>query len=167
LRHRYDPFLWLRGFAMIRLILPAIIAASSAAAQDSSICRNLPFSAKNCVRVLACIGDQGVTFDGQARGWDAGAVTGQMSDGTNCSGAWDSNGPMGMGLARLSCSDGTDMDVIYYNQDNLTGTVIGQGQTSTGHAIRVWSGENVLQFLTPQGAYGASLPCVQGDIPIS
>lgn len=152
---------------MIRLILPAIIAASSAAAQDSSICRNVPFSTKNCVRVLACVGDQGVIFDGQARGWDAGGLTGQMSDGATCSGAWDSNGPMGTGLARLSCSDGTNMDVIYFNQDNITGTVIGQGQDNAGRAIRVWSGENVLQFLTPQGAFGPALPCVQGDTPIS
>jgi hypothetical protein len=152
---------------MIRLILPAVIAASSAAAQESSICRNVPFSTKNCVRVLACVGDQGVTFDGQARGWDAGSVTGLMSDGAACHGTWNSNGPLGTGLSQLSCDDGTDIDVIYYNQDNITGTVIGQGQTSDGRAIRVWSGENVLQFLTPQGAFGPALPCVQGDIPIS
>ena len=165
---------------MFRLILPAAICvfASAATAQSITIpgltqtpppksdaCDNVPFSQKNCVRVLACVGDAGVYFDGQARGWDTGPVRGTMSDGVTCDGTWNSNGPGGTGLASLTCSDTTTLDVIYYSQDNETGTVIGQGRDSAGRYVQVWSGTNVLQFLTKNDQ--PALPCVQGDIPIS
>lgn len=151
---------------MFRRLLPVLIwpIATIATAQD---CTNVPFSQKNCVRVLACVGDAGTVFDGQARGWDAGPVVGAMSDGTTCTGSWNSDGPLGTGIARMSCSDGTDVNVIYYSQDNITGTVIGRGSDSQGRNIQVWSGENVLDFLTPEGAVDAALPCVSGDIPVS
>lgn len=152
---------------MNRLILPAIILCAQASAQDTGLCQNIPFSSENCVRVLACVGDQGVTFDGKARGWDAGTVSGLMSDGTICTGTWDSNGPFGTGIATMSCNDGKGLDVVYYNQDNITGTVIGRGVDTSGRTVQVWTGENVLQFLTPLGAFGAALPCIQGEIPIS
>ncbi|MEJ6403767.1 hypothetical protein [Yoonia sp. 2307UL14-13] len=152
---------------MIRLILPAIILASNATAQDRGLCRNVPYSEENCVRVLACIGDRGVFFDGNARGWDTGTVAGQMSDGTRCTGTWTAGGPLGTGIAQMSYSDGAVVDVVYYSQDSITGTVIGEGKDNLGRRIQVWSGENVLQFLTGDGAYGPALPCIKGDIPIS
>ena len=152
---------------MNRYILPAIILANMASAEDIGVCRNIPYSQNNCVRVLACIGDRGLTFDGRARGWDAGTITGAISDGTGCAGTWDQDGPMGTGIGKMSCEDGTDVSVIYYSQDSITGTVVGRGVDTKKRAIRVWSGENVLQFLTEKGAFGPALPCVQGDIPIS
>lgn len=41
----------------------------------------------NCARVLACIGGDGLWFDGQARGWGRGIILGAMSDGTPCTGS--------------------------------------------------------------------------------
>jgi hypothetical protein len=179
LRHDASPQVFFtKGFAMFRAALPAMICvlATQGTAQTLSLpglspekgpaaCDNIPFSQDNCVRVLACIGDAGVYFDGQARGWDAGPVTGVMSTGVTCSGEWRSDGPAGTGLSSLACSDQSRADVVYYSQDNETGTVIGQGLDSRGRYIRVWSGTNVLDFLTEDGE--TALPCVQGDIPIS
>ena len=165
---------------MLRLALPAMIFAfcHTANAQTLTIpdltqnqpwqpaaCNNIPYSQDNCVRVLACVGDSGVYFDGTARGWDTGPVSGATSIGTTCSGEWRNDGPGGTGLSSLVCSDTTKIDVVYYFQDDETGTVIGRGIDSRGRFIRVWSGGNVLEFLTEDGQ--AVLPCVFGDIPIS
>jgi len=152
---------------MIRYILPALLAATPAFSQDLGVCHNIPYSTGNCVRVLACVGDQGLWLDGKARGWDQGTVTALRNDNVVCQGTWDSNGPLGTGRSQIACQDGTSANVIYYNQDNLTGTVSGQGLDSKDRRIQVWTGENVLQFLTAPGAYGPALPCVAGDIPIS
>lgn len=166
---------------MFRALLPvALIAcAGSAPAQTLSVpgldgqspapsaCSNIPYSQDNCVRVLACIGDAGLWFDGEALGWNQGAVRGRISDGSGCTGKWRSDGPMGTGLATLECDSGLAADVVYTTQDNETGTVSGIGRDNSGRAIRVWSGENVLDFLTPRGSVGAELPCEAGPIPIS
>lgn len=152
---------------MIRTVLPAIILLSPAMVSASGVCQNIPFSPDNCVRVLACIGDQGLTFDGQGRGWDTGTVTGMMSDGVTCNGTWTADGPLGTGIAGMTCSDGTSVDVLYYSQDNITGTAIGSGMDNKGRSVQVWTGENVLEFLTDDFASGPALPCIQGDIPIS
>ena len=153
---------------MFRLCLPAAICLSSAVqAQDLGQCSNIPYSQDNCVRIVGCLGDQGLQFDGKARGWDQGTVSAQISDSTSCQGTWDSNGPLGTGVGKMTCEDGVSMGVIYYSQDSITGTVIGRGKDSLGRMIQVWSGENVLQFLTPDGANTARLPCISGDIPIS
>lgn len=128
-------------------------------------CDNLPNSQDNCVRVLACMGDQGVYFDGQARGWDTGGIIGTLSNGATCAGSWTSDGWGGTGLAQMACGNGLTADVIYYSQDGETGTTIGHGRDSLGRSLRVWSGTNVLAFLTKDGT--ASLPCGSGPIPIS
>ena len=152
---------------MIRLILPVtILAAPMLNAQDST-CRNVPYSQENCVRVLACVGFNGVYFDGQARGWDDGPVSGQMSTGVTCSGTWTADGPFGAGMGRLQCDNGIDVGVLYHTQDNETGTVIGNGSDSAGQPVEIWSGTNVLEFLTPDGAISARLPCPDGAIPMS
>ena len=134
---------------------------------DIGVCRNTPYSQDNCVRIVGCLGDQGLQFDGKARGWDQGTVWAQISDFTQCAGTWNSDGPLGTGVGEMTCEDGVTMDVIYYSQDSITGTVIGRGKDSVGRLIQVWSGENVLEFLTPDGSDIARLPCVSGDIPIS
>ena len=165
---------------MFRPILPAAIwlLAHGAHAQtltvpgltdepteQASTCKNVPYSTSNCVRVLACVGDGGVYFDGEARGWDTGSVTGYLSNGPTCTGTWTSNGLGGTGLSSLTCDGGIRVDVIYFNQDNETGTVIGSGRDSLGRNLRVWTGENVLAYLSSSGA--PALPCAAGAIPIS
>ncbi len=153
---------------MIRLILPVTICITLPwGANADTTCENIPYSAENCVRTVACVGDQGLYFDGQARGWNEGAVTGQISDGVTCEGTWTSDGPMGAGIAEMTCEDGTDIRVLYHTQDNETGALIGRGTDTRGRNIQVWSGTNVLAFLTKDGAVGPALPCTSGPIPMS
>ncbi len=152
---------------MFRLILPVIICFATPLNAETAQCQNIPFSQDNCVRVLACIGDQGLHFDGQAHGWDAGTVTGLISNGVKCDGTWSSDGLAGTGVGRLTCVDGLEVGVIYYTQDNETGTVIGRGSDSLGQPVEIWSGSRVLEFLTPDGAVSARLPCMSGPIPMS
>ncbi len=84
-----------------------------------------------------------------------------------CAGTWTADGPFGAGMGRMQCSNDTDIGVIYHTQDNETGTVIGNGRDNAGQGLQVWSGENVLEFLTPDGAVSARLPCPDGAIPMS
>ncbi|NCO86437.1 MAG: hypothetical protein GW886_07400 [Rhodobacterales bacterium] len=139
----------------------------SGAQEASPACAAIPGSTESCVRVLACIGTAGLWFDAQAIGWDTGTVHGSTSDGSPCTGTWNADGPLGMGVAALRCDSGLTADVFYYNQDNATGTVIGAGQDNRGRGISVWTGTNVLEFLTPDGHLAARLPCGGGEIPIS
>ena len=122
----------------------------------------------NCARLLACVGQDGLWLDGQARGWNTGTLAAQRSDGVVCAGTWAADqGPFGTGTARMECADGTTARAIYYSQDSLTGTAIGRGVDSTGRAIRAWSGQNVLKFLGDGDVNAAKLPCTDAAIPIS
>ncbi len=150
---------------MIRSILLVTICLATPVGAET--CENVPYSQSNCVRVLACIGDQGLHFDGEARGWDEGPVEGMISNGVSCAGTWTADGPFGAGMGRMSCENGIDIGVIYHTQDNETGTVIGSGSDTAGQPVQVWSGQNVLDFLTPEGDVSASLPCMSGPIPMS
>ena len=167
---------------MIRLAVLASLLAAPAAAERLDVpglspvtptvetCENVPYSKENCVRVLACVGLEGDWFDGRARGWDVDSVAGTLHGPvgrTACDGTWDSRGPGGAGVSSLTCDGGMSLDVVYTSQDQVTGTVIGAGRASDGRDVRVWSGLNVLAFLTPDGRVGAELPCGSEPIPIS
>lgn len=152
---------------MFRFILPVTLCAATAAHPQATSCQSIAGSAENCVRVLACVGMNGVYFDGQARGWNEGTVKGVMSTGVTCRGTWTADGPLGAGMSRLQCDNGIEIGVIYHTQDNETSTVIGNGSDSAGQPIEVWSGKNVLAFLTPEGEVSARLPCPDGAIPMS
>jgi hypothetical protein len=133
------------------------------------VCENNPYDKSNCVRALACLGTEGVYFDGQAHGWDTGIVIGFLDDGTSCTGEWmagdvQTHTP---GRASLVCENGVEANVLYHTLDNETGTVIGSGQDSLGREITVWSGEKVLQFLTDPEDDRPVLPCGPAPIPIS
>lgn len=122
----------------------------------------------NCARVLACVGEDGLWLDGQARGWNLGTLAAQRSDGAVCAGTWAADdGPLGSGTARFECSDGSAGPVIYFSQDPDTGTAIARGMDSRGRFIRAWSGKNVLQFLGAGNVEAARLPCTTAQIPIS
>ncbi|MEM7488705.1 MAG: hypothetical protein AAF390_06225 [Pseudomonadota bacterium] len=164
----------------VRVLAALALVASTAATQAqvgeprrpteldiAPACENIPFDRANCVRVLACIGEDGLWFDGEARGWDTGTVAGRISDGTTCEGTWDLDGPGGAGQARLACEGGLEIGVIYTQQHNETGTVMGSGVDSLNRPVRVWSGLHVLRFLTPEGQVRAALQCGDAPIPIS
>ncbi|SHH51983.1 hypothetical protein [Marivita hallyeonensis] len=131
------------------------------------VCENIPFDKANCVRALACLGSDGVYFDGQAHGWDTGIVIGYLNDGTACEGNWVAGGTDTPGRASLQCGADLEANVLYHTLDNETGTVIGSGTDSLGREITVWSGEKVLQFLTGPDDDSPALPCGPAPIPIS
>ena len=125
---------------------------------DPQDCRNTRNGA-NCTLILACIGNDGLWFQGHAVGWgEQGTLGGVISDGTSCTGTWTSNTWFGGGESRLQCDDGTSARVYYLSQDPVTGTVFGQGIDSNERRIKVWTGENVVEFLS-QGRDAAELPC--------
>jgi len=169
---------------MIRLVLPATLAfflpfvcgaetlhvpglEAEDPMLDVPVCENTR-DVNNCVRFLACVGQDGLWLDGQARGWEIGTMAAQRSDGVFCEGNWAARvGPLGSGTARFLCSDGSAGQVIYFSQDPLTGTTIARGMDNLGRIIRAWSGENVLQFLGDGDVEAAKLPCTTAKIPIS
>ena len=110
-------------------------------------CEHMPDTGQNCVRVLACIGDQGLFFYGQARGEDVGIVLGRMSSGLQCSGRWGARKFSRRGYAKLKCEDGSRFNLNFFDRDPRTGTTITDGKDSEGRMIRAWSGANVLHFL--------------------
>ena len=130
-------------------------------------CENTPYEKTNCVRALACIGSDGVYFDGQAHGWDTGILIGFLDDGTPCNGEWVAGGPQTPGRASMICENGVEANVLYHTLNNETGTVIGSGLDNQGREITAWSGEKVLQFLTGPDDDTPVLPCGPAPIPIS
>lgn len=146
------------------LRLPGLSNPAETRAQPKA-CLPIPNSPDSCVRVLACIGDSGLYFNGHALGWDTGPVVGKTSAGEFCEGTWKSGWITG--TAHLTCTDGLTVDVLYYKQDNDTGTVTGSGTDSLGRSVITWTGENVLKFLTEKGRPGPELPCGPTPIPIS
>ena len=121
----------------------------------------------NCSRVLACVGEDGLWFDGRSDGWNEGTVSGRLSDGTACAGRWR-YGLLGFtAKVEFRCEDGRSGRARFTAQDPETGTGIGGGVTSEGDDVRIWGGHNVLRFLTPEGERRAMLPCEGGAIPIS
>ena len=146
------------------VICLALAAGSGAAAE---VCRLAPGQPSSCVRALACIGEAGLWFDGRSIGWNEGRLEGQTSDGSLSTGRWTADGPCGMGLAELTCDSGLAAQVGYHAQDPATGTTTGTGKDNLGRAIKAWSGENVLQFLTPSGEVSARQPCTAEPIPMS
>ncbi|KJZ19559.1 hypothetical protein [Loktanella sp. S4079] len=153
---------------MFRLILPvAICIAQSANAQSGTQCA-LTEDNENCNRVVACVGTDGLWFNGRAFGRGTGTFAGSMSNGVSCDGTWVSRNAFGLGEADVSCDDGMTGKVLYTYQDPYTGTAVGRGLTSDGRPIQIWSGNNVLRYLREDtGKPVAMLPCAAGAIPMS
>lgn len=169
---------------MIRLVLPATLVlflpagaladplqvpglGSGTPKLDLPLCENTR-DANNCARFLACVGQDGLWLDGQARGWEFGTLAAQRSDGAVCTGFWAAGvGPLGSGTARFECNDGSTGQVVYFSQDPGTGTTIARGMDDHGRIISAWSGKNVLRFLGDGDSEAARLPCATEEIPIS
>ena len=157
---------------MIRTGLLAIVFLSAPAYADTAPKLELPAcdisgDANSCVRFLACVGNEGLWMDGQARGWNVGTIAAQRNDGPVCAGNWAAGtGPNGAGTAQYQCSDGSSGEVIYFAQDSSTGTVIARGVDNKGREIRAWSGEHVLKFLGDGDVNAAKLPCTDAPLLI-
>ena len=168
---------------MIRAALLTCLLAAPALAQEAvdpdrirpraeapapaAPCENRPYDTASCSRFLACVGEDGLWIDGQARGWDTGTLTGTASDGTTCTGSWWAVGERAPG-AEMTCSDGSRGWVRYIAQDPESGTGIAAGAMEDGRSIRAWTGENVLAFLREEaGGPEALLPCTPAGVLIS
>ena len=68
----------------------------------------------NCVRVVACIRDEGVWFDGCDFGRGEGTFSGTTSTGLMCEGTWMSSNRFGLGQANVMCEDGRKGLVFLY-----------------------------------------------------
>ena len=122
----------------------------------------------SCTRMLACIGNEGVWFDGRSFGRGYGTLAGHTSDGALCTGRWTSSTVLGFGQAEVACDDGFAVTVLFYYQEPYTGTALGRGLGSDGRMVRSWSGLHVLDYLgDDESGTGASLPCGEAPIPIS
>lgn len=161
-----------RLFVPVSVFVFLQLAALAAIAQSGQLsARTCPTTddQNNCVRILACIGQQGNWFNGRAYGRGKGALLGVTSDGAQCTGVWTSRNAVGLGQAMVQCDDGMRVTVLYTYQDEYTGTAIGRGVSNRGEIVRAWSGLNVLDYLRdPESASPeVSLPCGPVDIPIS
>jgi hypothetical protein len=151
-----------------RALLPMLLVfALPLQAQDLSLCP-MTDDAQNCVRVLACIGDQGRWFHGRSFGRGEGTLAGVVNDGTTCSGTWMSQNAVGVGEAVVNCDDGMSVTVFYYYQDAYTGTALGRGLTNRKDVVQSWSGEHVIEyFKNGSPTKEAVLKCGIYDIPMS
>jgi hypothetical protein len=151
----------------LRALLPIVFLGSAAMAQDADLCPMTDDQA-SCSRVLACIGDQGRWFHGRAFGRGEGTLAGVVNDGVLCQGTWTSRNAMGLGQADVVCDDGAAIRVLYFYQDEYTGTAIGRGTSDTGDLVQSWSGEHVLDYLRGGSPTAeAVLKCGALEIPVS
>jgi hypothetical protein len=150
---------------MRHYLLPLSLLLASPALAESETC-SLYDPPEPCVRVLACVGGDGLWFDGRAYGAREGRIEGQMSDGTICGGSWTVRNFMGIGRSDLNCDDGREARVYYTYRDRRTGTATGSGRSNFGESIKVWAGEEVLAYLAADGA-PPLLPCRGGDVPLN
>ena len=150
----------------LRLLPPLLVAASPVFAEPD-LCP-MTDDGSNCVRILARIGEQGRWFHGRAFGRGTGTLAGVMNDGVTCAGDWVSRNAFGTGQASVVCDDGLSVTVIYFYQDEYTGTAIGQGISNREDAVQSWSGEHVLDYFrggVPSAE--AVMKCGSFDIPMS
>lgn len=151
------------------LMMTGLVLGSGMGASGQTKPQNCPLTrdSDNCVRVLACFGEEGLWFHGRAYGWGEGQVVGIRSDGIGCAGTWTSRNVFGVGQADVICEDEDGASVIYSVQDDATGTVIGHGRTLSGAPVKAWSGLYVLDYLKKDGTPDGTLPCGNVQIPMS
>lgn len=151
-------------FQSLGVLLAVSVIPNTLIAQSNTYCP-MTSDRQNCVRVLACIGDEGVWFNGRAFGRGEGTFSGTTSDGQQCAGTWVSRNFFGLGQADVTCENGQTGRVLYTYQDEHTGTAVGQGSMHSGEKIKIWSGTNVLEYLRGDtGERIAYLPCSGGPI---
>ncbi len=152
-----------------RALLPILlfVGALPVTADEASLCP-MTDDQQNCVRVLACIGNQGRWFHGRSFGRGEGTLAGVISDGVACSGTWTSRNAVGLGQADVTCDDGMSVTVLYYYQDEYTGTALGKGVTNRDQPVQSWSGDHVIDYFRDGSPTDdAVMKCGAFDIPLS
>ena len=146
------------------MLFALLVFPQNLSAQSATHC---PMTANdaNCVRVVACIGNEGAWFNGRAFGRGEGTFSGTTSTDLMCERTWMSCNAFGLGQADVMCEDGSKGRVFYTYQDEYTGIAVGQGALHSGGKIKIWSGKNVLEYLRGDtGGHIAYLPCDGGAI---
>ncbi|NBT43286.1 MAG: hypothetical protein EBT20_23020 [Alphaproteobacteria bacterium] len=146
------------------MLFALLVFPQNLSAQSATHC---PMTANdaNCVRVVACIGNEGAWFNGRAFGRGEGTFSGTTSTDLMCERTWMSCNAFGLAQTDVMCEDGSKGRVFYTYQDEYTGTAVGQGAMHSGEKIKIWSGTNVLEYLRGDtGEHIAYLPCDGGAI---
>ena len=152
----------------LRLLpLGLLLVCGTAQADDTGLCP-MTDDQDNCVRIIACLGDQGTWFQGRSFGLGSGELVGVFNTGVTCTGHWTNSNSLGVPQADVTCDDGMTVTVYYFHQDAYTGTAKGRGLTSTGEIVEAWSGEHVLDFFrNGDPTADAILQCGTFGIPMS
>ena len=100
-----------------------------------------------CVPLLACFGEGGLWFKGQAYGRRSGQVTGQLSNGASCVGQWSSSVNNREGGIQVQCEDGRSAQLAFDYADPSSGTAIAKGSSNRGEKITAWSGRFLPDYL--------------------
>lgn len=155
-----------------RIVTVAAIALCSgpgvAAPKVDMTCVEDIGSTKSCAPMVGCVGRSGDYFTGRAIGWNEGTLEGQTRSGVMCSGGWEINQITGQGHAAFQCDNGTTGVATMTYQDMQTGTATGNGYTSDGDLLKIWSGHNIRQFLKDrEGSVDGTLTCGDVVVPVS
>lgn len=141
--------------------------AASARPSVAAGCQELRDSSKVCVLFVGCLGENGAYFTGRALGCTEGTLAVQTSVGVFCSGEWVSRNFLGVGQASFTCDNEETGVAVFTYQDKRTGTATGQGMTSHDRKLKVWTGDNIRQFLAFQsGNIRGDLLCSNVAVPI-
>ena len=117
--------------------------------------------AESCSHLVGCIAGE-TAFVGRDMGWDTGTLDGTLADGTSCTGTWDSF----QGAAQFECENGLSGQVVYWFQDEVTGTSLGSGATAEGRPIETWSGPYLADYASAE--FGRPvLQCGATTIPLN
>lgn len=127
---------------LFRTVWAAALVLAPIAANALSTCNP---DTQDCSRFAACVQDTAEVFHGVSFGRDAGPLEAETEAGVQCSGQWH-RGPMGVGIAEFSCSDGRSGNALYTWIDPDTGTARGKGQFSDGTAVWFWAGNDLGRY---------------------
>lgn len=115
-------------------------------------CEAEPGKSSSCTPILACIGGEGEFFQGQARGWgQLGILRGKTGSGAHCSGFWQRGNALGVGQAKINCSNGTRAEVFWNARHRETGFFVGSGEDSENRSVLAWTGHEVLSRIAKEG----------------
>ncbi|MFN4193994.1 MAG: hypothetical protein ACK4FR_13765 [Tabrizicola sp.] len=129
---------------MFRQLLPAFALsfATLAGAEDARSCDPVTM---DCSPLVACIEATGEILRGASFGVDGGPFHAENSAGVQCSGTWR-RGPLGVGLAEFSCTDGRKGNSAFTWFEPESGTAVGTGRFSDGAEARFWAGNNLERY---------------------
>ncbi|CUH79971.1 hypothetical protein TRM7557_02672 [Tritonibacter multivorans] len=127
-------------------------AESTAVSTTAMHCATQPGRPHSCTPIFACIGEKGEFFQGQARGWgELGLLRGRTGSGAHCSGFWQRDGEVGVGKAKINCSNGTRAEVNWNARHREAGYFVGSGSDSENRKVLAWTGRDIIARISAEG----------------